>query len=658
VTVTRLAIHARRPYAAGQAFSPAGAYERIDGLVHFAVNPDDPANTGIVDLDRADRDAHGLVHFTADFCILQPSDPEHGSRNLLYLVANRGRRVLPRQLNRGADLAGSEDIDPGDGFVFRRGLTVAWCGWQWDVIRAPGLIGLDAPTALDDTGAPLLGQVAVEFQPNQQTNDRLLANRVHQPYPVANVDDSEAALTVRDWPDGPRTTIPRDRWRFVDDAHVRLTDGFEPGRIYEVVYRTRRCPVVGAGLLATRDFVSYLRSSSATDNPCAGRITRTFAFGVSQSGRFLRHYLYLGLNVDETGQTVFDGMLHHVAGARRGEFNHRYAQPSVQSTPSFGHLMPFGYDGQTDPLTGRRDGLLARQRVLGGVPRVIATNTSAEYWRGDGSLVHTDLEGKRDVEPPAEVRVYHLAGTQHGPGVLPLVDTEPNEGTRGAHPFNAVDYSPLVRSAFVNLERWVTDDVEPPPNCFPRLADGTAVSAATALESFRRLPRTQVADPTHLARIRRLDLGPDAERGIGRFPAVTGEPYPTFVAAVDSDGNEVAGVRLPDIAVPVATSTGWNTRHATTGGPELLIPMAGSTLQFASSPAERARDADPRPSISERYRDRNDYLARVRAVAQELAVQRLLLPEDVDLVLDAAGRRYDAFSSTTRASTDGLIARR
>jgi hypothetical protein len=289
---------------------------------------------------------------------------------------------------------------------------------------------------------------------------------------------------------------------------------------------------------------------------------------------------------------------------------------------------------------------------------VIATNTSAEYWRGDGSLVHTDLEGRRDVEPPAEVRVYHLAGTQHGPGVVPLVDTEPNEGTRGAHPFNAVDYSPLVRSALVNLERWVTDDVEPPPNCFPRLADGTAVSPATALESFRRLPRTQVADPAHLARMRRLDLGPDAERGIGRFPAVAGEAYPTFVAAVDSDGNEVAGVRLPDIAVPVASYTGWNTRHATTGAPEQLIAMAGSTLQFASSPAERARDADPRPSIAERYRERNEYLARVRTVAQELAVQRLLLPEDVDLVVDAAVKRYDAFTTATRTSTDTLIAGR
>jgi hypothetical protein len=657
VTVTRLAIHARQPYAAGQAFGPAGAYERIDGLAHFAVNPEEPANAGIVDLDRADRDEHGLVHFTADFCILQPSDPERGSQNLLYLVANRGRRVLPRQLNRGTDLAGSQNIDPGDGFVFRRGWTVAWCGWQWDVIRAPGLIGLDAPTALDETGAPVTGQVAVEFQPNQQTNERLLANRVHQPYPVADLDDSQAALTVRDWPDGPRTLIPRDRWRFADDTHVWLADGFAPGRMYEVVYRTRRCPVVGAGLLATRDFVSYLRSSSATDNPCAGRIARTFAFGVSQSGRFLRHYLYLGLNVDEAGQTVFDGMLQHVAGARRGEFNHRFAQPSVQSTPSFGHLMPFGYDEQTDPLTGRRDGLLARQRAIGGVPRVIATNTSAEYWRGDGSLVHTDLEGKRDVEPPAEVRVYHLAGTQHGPGALPLVDVEPNEGTRGAHPFNAVDYSPLVRSALVNLERWVTDGVDPPPSCFPRLADGTAVSPATALDSFRRLPRTQVADPSHLARIRRLDLGPDAEHGVGRFPAVTGEPYPTFVAAVDSDGNEVAGVRLPDIAVPVATFTGWNTRHATTGGPEQLIPMAGSTLQFAPSPAERERDADPRLSIAERYGDRNEYLARVGAVARELAAQRLLLPEDVDLVIEAAAQRYDAFTAT-RASSESLIASR
>jgi len=676
MAVTRLEVRARGPYEGGAAFGAAGAYERIDGTIHFAVDPMHPANALIVDLDKAARDDAGRVSFAADFCLLQPMDATKANGRLLFEVLNRGRKLVPRMFNHAAPTAvPTEAIEPGDGFLLRQGWMLAWCGWQWDTIASASLMGLDAPEAIEsneqramsnEVGAhsrapsqpsgisSLQGQILVQFQPNARSYNRLLADRVHRPYPAADSNDPDAVLTVRDWPGGPRTTIPRDQWRFArggtdptaDDTHIWLSTEFKPGKVYEVVYRTRRCPVVGAGLLAVRDSVAFLRHSDAADNPCAGRIDHTYGFGMSQSGRFLRHFLYLGLNVDEAGRQVFDGINIHVAGARRGEFNHRFAQPSQQHIASFGHLMPFADDDQTDPQTGQTDGLLRRQRALGGVPKVIATNTSAEYWRGDTSLMHTDLAGTRDVEPPEDARIYLFASTQHGLGSVPLVDTDANTGARGVHGFNAVDYAPLLRAALVNLDRWVTDGTPPPPSRFPRLADGTAIPGAAVFAAYRGIPGATRPNPELLPAIHRLDLGPDAARGIGAYPSVVGDRYPNYVSTVDADGNETGGVRMPDLSVPVATYTGWDPRHPTTGGEGQIIPMEGSTFPFARTDEERQRTGDPRPSLAERYGDRAGYLAHVRSAAEQLVAERHLLPEDVPLALEIAAERYDHFAGS------------
>ena len=661
MAVVGLEIRSRGPYADGAAFGDVGTYERIDGIVRFAVDPAHAANRAIVDLDVAERGADGRVHFLADFTVLQPVDPAGGNQRLLFEVLNRGRKNVPRHFNRApAAAVPTEAIDPGDGFLMRHGWTVAWCGWQWDVIRSPALMGLDAPRALAN-GTPIVGKVSVEFQPNAPAPDKILANRVHHPYPTVDLDDPAAELTVRDWPGGVRTTIPRDRWRFArdedgrpvaSDSHIWLEGGFEPGKVYEVVYRTGTCPVVGTGLLAVRDFPAYLRHGTADEgNPCAGRVERVYGHGVSQSGRFLRHFLYLGLNLDEAGRQVFDGVIPQVAGARRGQFNHRFAQPSDQSTPSIGHLMPFADEPLTDPLTGESGGLLDRQHELGGVPKIVHVNTSAEYWRGDCSLAHTDVAGTRDVEPPAEVRSYLFASTQHGPGVLPLQYVNSTEGSRGVHGFNAVDYTPLMRAALVNLDRWVSDGIEPPPNAIPRLAAGTAVRPAVALEPFRAISGVTVPDPERVLMIWRTDLGPDAARGIVDPPSRLGEPYRNHVSAIDDDGNEVAGIRLPVVSVPVATYTGWNPRDPETGGAGQIVSMQGSTLPFPATHAERERTGDPRRSIEERYRDRDDYLARVRTAATELARQRYILEDDVELTVASAAERYDDFAAAPTAPT-------
>jgi hypothetical protein len=399
---------------------------------------------------------------------------------------------------------------------------------------------------------------------------------------------------------------------------VWLAGGFQPGRVYEVRYRPRECPVVGAGLLAVRDFVAYLRQGP---DGLAGPVDHAFAFGVSQSGRFLRDFLYAGLNVDEAARIVFDGVVPHVAGARRGEFNQRYGQPSVQHAPSLGHLPPFSDAG-----------ILERQRRLGGVPRVFTINTSSEYWRSEASLLH--IADGEDIAPPPEVRAYLFAGCQHGPGVLPPTRSPVmSPWVRPANRLNTVDYTPLLRAALVNLERWVVDGVEPPPDAVPRLADGTAVDRAEVLARFASAGADAVLPrPEDLPVLRRLDLGDRTGEGIVRLPAVAGQPYPCLVSSVGADLNEEAGIRLPDLTVPLAAQTGWNPRRPESGGEGQTVDMLGSSVPL------------PGAALAARYGNRDHYRGLVRAEAERLVRARHLLEEDVERVVARAAAAYDAFT--------------
>jgi hypothetical protein len=364
----------------------------------------------------------------------------------------------------------------------------------------------------------------------------------------------------------------------------------------------------------------------------------------------VRHFLYLGLNVDEAGRQVYDGLLPHVAGARRGEFNHRFAQPSVQATAGFGHLFPFTDEDMTDPLTGLTDGLLRRQRALGGMPKLVYTNTGAEYWRGDGSLLHTDPMASRDLPQMPETRIYHFASTQHSIGALPQRQVNADDGSRGRYPFGVVDYAPLLRAALTNLDRWVAEGVEPPPSRHPRIDDGTAVPRAKVIETFRTLPDQALPDPGKLWVIRVIDMGPEEECGVGRYPVEEGAVYPCLASAVDADGNEVAGIRLPDVSVPVATHTGWNLRHPGSGSPDQMIPMQGFARFFAATRAQRLAVNDPRPSLEERYQSKEHYLTLVRKAAEALVAQRYVLAGDVDILVANASDRWDAALAATIAT--------
>ena len=658
MALTRLEIVRREPFEEGRAFGETGPYERVDAIAHYAVDPGNPANAGIVDLDRAERAPDGKVRFSGDASFLVPVDPARANRALLLDVPNRGNRIAMRSFNMAPfDLMPTDEITLGDGFLLDRGWCIAWCGWQWDVPYPSVRLGLRAPVVPRANRTPA-GRMQLRIQPDVATDTFALTDQHvgsvgnHAPIPADDPDDPEAVLWVREHLFDAPVRIPRDRWAFArgsggegdapvpDAGGVRLAGGFEPGRIYDLVYTPAQCPVVGAGLLAVRDLAAWARGSEHA--PTAGRVDHAIAQGVSQCGRFLRAFLHAGLNRDEDGNPVFEGVHVHVAGGRRGEFNHRYGQPSVQPTPSLGHRFPFADAPQTDPRSGRRAGLLDRQRTLGRVPKIFYTDTSSEYWRGDAGLAHRDLDSGADVEPPAEVRRYLFASTQHGPGVVPFT-AQSMFGSHGANCLNVVDYRPLFRAALENLRRWTADGVEPPASVFPRAGDATSASREEVLSALAPVPGLALPRTDRLPSLAPMDLGEHADDGIPDLPArFTGEAYPTSVSAVDAFGNELGGLRMPDVSVPVATHTGFNPRHADTGGDGQILEYLGSTVPLARTAAAREAACDPRPSIVERYASREDYLAEVRAAAQRLVEARYLLAGDVELCVALAGERYDA----------------
>ena len=664
MAVTAIEVKSRGPWFGGQSFGEVGPYEEVAGTIHFAADPDHPRNRDITDLDLAPRNADGTVGFSADFLIGRPANQKRGRRGnhrIFFEVLNRGKRRALRYFNSVEDSPDPNAlVDPGNGFLMRHGYTVVWCGWQPDVPPVEGLMRMKVPDAVSSKGGPLSGKIMVAFQPNVRAQVQPLSDAMHQPYPTIDVRDPEATLIVRDNEDGPDRVVPRDQWSFAnlvdgrvvpDASHIYTAPGFELGKMYQMLYTTIGAPVIGLGLLAVRDIVSFLKYGTAVEgNPCAGDVEYAYGFGSSQSGRFLRHFLYLALNEDEKGRMVFDGLIPHVAGGRRGEFNQRFGQPSTPAKRSMGTLFPFTDTEQTDPETGKTGSLLSRPAARGKVPKIMLTNTSAEYWRGDGSLVHTDVDGTRDVATSESVRIYHFAGTHHPSGFFPPTDTFPFVGHRGKLPLNSVDYRPLTRAALVGLDRWVTSG-DAPPSRYPRIGDGTLVPPEQTADTLKSIPGVKF--PAHVPRTSRLDFGPGAEAGLPTtVPPGVGKDYRNLVPAVDEDGNELGGIRLPDVSVPLATHTGWNLRHPEMGAPDqvvgMFIGLLGSTIAFPATSAEREASGDPRLSIEERYGSKQDYLGRVRKAAQTLVEEGYLLEEDLELVIEQASQRYDLFRGAVK----------
>ena len=611
-----------------------GAYERIVGRVHFGMNPKLAANRIVRDLELAQVNGAGEAESAADFYILQPTDAAKSNRTVLFEVSNRGGKGMLSRFNfaRGG-------ADFGDEWVMQQGYTLVWLGWEWDIPGSnAGALHFTAPRYRAD--APSDGLVRSEFTPEKSGTTMPLGDRNQEAIAVRKA----VAMFVRSGSEGAARQIPAANYAVGGDGRsVEMKGGFEAGMLYEFVYQGKDPVVAGAGLAAVRDFVSFLKYGGEASGWTGSRpaVQLAIGFGISQSGRWLREFVYDGFNADESGRKVFDGVWADVAGAGRGSFNFRYAQPSRDGWPYVNvfyptDLFPFTDTWETDPATGKGGGLLDRVRAAHVQPKLFFTNDSSEYWGRAASLIHITADGKSDATLSPETRVYFLAGVQHFPRWLPLT----KQGTR--YEINVVDHRPVQRALLADLEAWVKDSVEPPASVYPRVAD----RQLTDLAGLHFPAIEGVTTPRHPRVARRLDFGPAFEsQGVilKESPVVTGE-FPVLVPQVDADGLDLGGVRLPEVAAPLATLTGWNLRSAERGAPEEIAEFYGSTFPFAKTKEERVAGHDPRLSIAERYAGRDAYLERVDAAADELIRRRFVLAQDRAFVIERAARLWDALA--------------
>jgi hypothetical protein len=665
--VVRVEIATRSDINDGKPFGAAGAYERIVGRVFFAVDPGNPHNLQIVDLEKAPRNAQGEVEFSADLYLLKPKDMVKGNQAVLFEVSNRGGRGILSIVN-------GREGEFGDGFLMRQGYTVAWVGWEYDISDQPGRLRLTAPVAHDADGKSIHGLVRTDFTVSEKRDDMPLGHLLLGPdggksYAVDDPRNERNRLTVRDTPDAKREMIPRTEWSFAhvqgqltpDPHYVHLNSGFTPGRIYELVYTSQDPAVVGVGLAAVRDFLSYLKYDPQATAP----VRRAYAVGISQSGRFLRHFLYQDFNADEQGRQVMDGVIAHVAGAGRGSFNHQFAQPSRDAQPMSSiffptDLFPFTDLPEADPDTGAKEGLLDNSTKLHTAAKVFYTNTSYEYWGRAASLIHTTADGKKDAALAPNTRVYFLAGLQHFSGAFPPQSSAPGNPDYTAqqkHNPNPIQW--YWRALITDMDEWVKKGKEPPPSIYPRIAEKTLVPLNSW--SFPKIPGVNTPHEVSLAyhivseeRVGHLILQkgggePTELHTVAIEPPRVGKPFGVLVPQSDADGNDLGGVRLPELQVPLATYTGWNLRHPSIGAPEQRVSFLGSWIPLAKTAEERKKSGDPRLSIAERYASRDDYMNKFEQAAKKLIEQRFLLKEDLPAILERGRTEWKAIVEEPRS---------
>jgi hypothetical protein len=652
-----LEVLSREPFADGMAFGDVGPYEKIIAIAHFTVSPDHPRNQCIVDLPLAPRNAAGSVELQADVCILMPKEPARGNHAILYDVNNRGNKLALGFFNNGG---GGNDpkskADAGDGWLFRRGYTVVWSGWIGEVLPGNNRLLLRTPVATDK-GQPICGVVRYESVADAPVATVPLSRREGMgSYPPTERGEKEGTLTWRMRETDERVPIPRRQWSLerqpmpkfergvpgtLGQVRLRVAGGIRPGYIYELICEAEGPIVQGLGFAAVRDLISFLRYDTGKGNPLCvnGKpvIERAYGFGVSQSGRFLRHFLYLGFNQDEAGRKAFDGVMPHVAGGGLGFFNHRFAQPTRHNGQHEEHLypgdmFPFAYGLAMDPYSHRTDGILRRlagedRRLL---PRVMHTQSAAEYWHRSGSLVHTDPLGEHDAEVPSNVRVYAFGGTQHGPAANP-----PGRGI-GDNLHNPGNYRPFLRALLDALDAWVKDGTAPPPSAYPRIADGTLAGWKQSESGFPALPGVRYPEVIQCPAA--LDYGPEFHsKGILSIePPRTLGGYVVRVPKCGADGNDLGTLLVPEVAVPLATYTGWNLRRRDAGAEGMLVSLTGSFVPLPRDRADRQATGDPRLSIEERYGSYEAYCKQFAAACEDLVRRRYLLREDADRLI--AGR--------------------
>ena len=653
--IVRMTITRQIPAFGGATFGHTGSYELLVGTAYGELDPNDPHDAGIQDIALAPRDAQGRVEYSMDVVILKPVDMARGNHAILYEVPNRGHFGAQRTFNIGASAA-----DParsaGDGYLEQLGFTLVWGGWQADLPADPRTLRLSVPVAHNRDGTAITGRVLADYEfrrarpsapigwsfvgeeegPAAVSTDNagaLLTRQVHAadaPVLISNGDWAFADCSTTPFPGTPSTT------------HVCLKGGFDTNHIYRLVYTAIDPQVAGIGFAATRDLVSFLRHEThdapGTANPLGGGALTTLGLGISQDGRFLRDFLYQGFNRDEQDRKVFDGLDVHIAAARI-PLNQRFAQPGYNAIQHETRLaatqdMPLSWTVIRDPLTGRTDGILRACQQTRSCPVIFQTMSSLEWWQERMSLDTTDGAG-HDVPLPDTLRVFHLAGTQHGPSrpgaPAGICQQRPNPNPQ----------QPALRALLPRLLAWAAHGEPPPDSRYPRVADGTLVAPDQASTGFPRIPG--VTYNGLVMALPNFDRGPafDAPRESGVISVLPPKPEPNarhyvvLVPKVNSDGNEIDGIRSVTLQAPLGTYTGWNLRRAGFSEGDLCF-LNGSFIPFAVTRADRERSGDPRPSLQERYHDHAGYVAAVRAAAARLQAQGFLLPQDAQAAIAAA----------------------
>lgn len=624
-------------------FGATGPYLKITGTFEGAVDPTDPRNAVIADIDLAPRE-NGMVRYRSTFFLLRPVDLARANGKIFYDFGNRGNKRILQWFNDAAPANDpSEPEHFGHGFLMRQGYVVALSGWAGDVAAGPNIMSIEVPIATNRDGGSISGPLVVEVIPATSA-----ATAINLPYPAIDPSPSKGMLTVREHEADPR--VPVEGWTYENDRRVRFPGPANVQWIYEFVYEAKDPKVMGIGHAATRDFVSFLRYSTHDDagvaNPVAlaGGAPAVYSWGRSQGGRVQRDFLYWGFNQDLQGRRVFDGMMPYATGSGgRMWMNFRFAQPGVSAQqhsrhhshePEFPHTFPV----LVDPFTGQTDGLLKRCLETGTCPNFFNIDGANEYWNKSASLNHTDAFGDDlDIDGLApNVRAYAIASIQHNN----TFDSRPEQLSRCQQLTNPLYNGPVFRALAVALDRWTTQGILPPPSRVPRRSDGTLAPPetvnfpsipATAYEGWPPLPAVEF-NPGVMNHNTVMDFSAVPPRHLG------GQSYTVLVPQVDTDGNELAGIRLPDLAAPLGTYTGWSLLKSGMGGPD-ICGQNGQFIPFANTVAERLQAGDARASLEERYPAQGAYGNRIAQGAQRLVEEGFLLEEDRERIVAAAAER-------------------
>jgi hypothetical protein len=640
--VTRIVIDKKEsPAYQGKAFGQIGQYEILTGQAFGELDPKDPHNRIITDLELAPRNARGLVEYVATFMLIKPVDLSKANGVLLYGVPNRGNR----------NLGGIYSVsgEAGEEFLLKRGYIILNSGWQGDLTPRAGTETIRVPIAKNPDGSSITGICLARFSNMPAGTNTLPLPAAHE---AASLDTGKATLTKRASEEGAIIPIASAEWAFGDCSKtpfpgtpdgnkVCLKNGFDPAYLYELVYTAKDPLVLGIGFAATRDLNAYFRRAAKDDsnlaNPIAGSITHAIAQGNSQSGNFIKTFIHLGFNQDEAGRTVWDGANDHIAG-RQLAMNIRFATPGgAANLYEAGSEPPLWWGDYPDTTRGKKAAsMLDRCRATKSCPKVFETFGAAEFWglRMSPNLLGTNADV--DIPLPSNVRRYYFPGTRHGGGRGGFSTEVTDAPAPCSLPNNANPQAETMRALLVALTDWVTKDTQPPPSVYPRLDQGQLVRPDYRAMGFPIIPGFPLPDNL-INRLLDYDYGAefkysDLSGVFGTLPPVIKRVLPMLVPKVDADGNETSGIASPLLKAPLGTYLGWNV----TGSGFYKgrgCGFEGGFIPFAKTKTERLASGDPRPSLEERYRDHKGYVAVVKAAVEDLLRRHFLLPEDAERII-------------------------